>query len=88
MPRNKDYKIPDEDFIRYKNIVSKIPKERILELTHKTNNYLKSLTTSKFNFEDIRADMKIKGLKRKEYIHYIGKWNDYIEYLIDTLQKM
>lgn len=88
MPRNKDYKIPDEDFIRYKNIVSKIPKERILELTHKTNNYLKSLTTSKFNFEDIRADMKIKGLKGKEYIHYIGKWNDYIEYLSDTLQKM
>ena len=81
MPKNKDYKIPDEEFVIYKNIASKIPKERILDLTHMTNNYLKSLATKKNKWEDIKADMIAKGLEGKEYIHSIGKWNDYIDYL-------
>lgn len=38
-----DYKIPDEDFIKYKNIVSKIPQNEILRITHTSNEYLKSL---------------------------------------------
>ena len=81
LPKNKDYKIQDEEFVAYKNIVSKIPKERILDITHMTNNYLKSLATKKNKWEDIKADMIAKGLKGKEYIHSIGKWNDYIDYL-------
>ena len=81
LPKNKDYKIQDEEFVVYKNIVSKIPKERILDITHMTNNYLKSLATKKIKWEDIKADMIAKGLKGKEYIHSIGKWNDYIDYL-------
>lgn len=76
-----NYKIPNEEFVMYKNIVSKIPKERILDITHKTNDFLKSLATKKNKWEDIKADMIAKGLKAKEYIHSIGKWNDYIEYL-------
>ncbi len=86
MPRNKDYKIPDEEIIKYKNIVAKIPRERILDLTHKTNNYLQSLVTKKNTWEDIKADMALKGLKGKEYIHSIGKWNEYIAYLEKELE--
>ena len=81
LPRNKDYKIPDEEFSTYKEIVAKIPSERILTLTHSTKHYLKSLVTKKNTWDDIRADMKLKGLKGKEYIHSIGKWDEYIEYL-------
>ena len=81
LPRNKDYKIPDEEFSTYKEIVAKIPSERILTLTHSTNHYLKSLATKKNTWDNIRADMKLKGLKGKEYIHSIGKWSEYIEYL-------
>lgn len=81
LPRNKDYKIPDEDLVRYKDISSKIPKERILELTHITNAYLKSLVNKKNTWDDIKADMALKGLKAKEYIHSIGKWDEYIGYL-------
>ena len=81
LPRNKDYKIPDENLIAYKNIVAKIPPERILTLTHSTNNFIKSLVTKKNTYENIKADMKLKGLKNKEYIHSIGKWNNYIDYL-------
>lgn len=86
LPKNKNYKIPEEDLVVYKNITVKIPRERILTLTHTTNNYLKSLVTKKNTFDDIKADMALKGLKGKEYIHSIGKWDEYIEYLEKNLQ--
>ena len=80
------YKIPDEDFVKYKNIVAKIPKERILDITHMTNRFLKSLVTKKNTWENIKADMSMKGLKGKEYIHSIDKWEDYITYLQKGLE--
>ena len=86
LPKSK-YNIPDEDLVMYKNITAKIPRERILDITHTTNNYLKSLTTKKNTWDMIKADMALKGLKGKEYIHSIGKWNDYIKYLEENLEK-
>lgn len=85
LPKNKDYKIPNEDLLKYKNIVSKIPRERILDITHITDKYLKSLTTKTNTWEEIKADMALKGLKGKEYIYSIGKWNDYINYLNNNI---
>lgn len=85
LPQNKDYKIPDEDLDRYKNIVAKIPKERILDISHRTNSFIKLLVTKKNPMKKIKADMAIKGLKGKEYIHSIGKWEEYIEYLDEQL---
>ena len=87
LPKNKDYKIPDEELSIYKSIVENIPKERILSITHNTNNFLKSLATKKSTWEDIKADMALKGLKGKEYIHSIGKWNDYISYLEENINE-
>ena len=87
LPKNKDYKIPDETLIAYKNIVAKIPPERILNLTHSTNNFIKSLVTKKNAWEDIKSDMKLKGLKGKEYIHSIGEWDNYINYLNNNLRE-
>lgn len=88
LPKNKEYKIPDEDLVKYKSIVAKIPKERILDITHMTNKYLKSLVTKRNTWENIKADMSMKGLKGKEYIHSIGKWNEYIEYLRKEIEKI
>ena len=61
--------------------------ERILALTHSTNNFIKSLVTKKNTYENIKADMKLKGLKNKEYIHSIGEWSKYIKYLEKELEK-
>ena len=80
LPKQK-YIIPDEDLDTYKKIVKKIGKERIIELTHMTNKFLKSLSTKPNTWDNIRADMQLKGLKGKEYIHSIGKWENYIKYL-------
>lgn len=81
LPKNKEYKIPDEDFVEYKNTIEKIGQKRIIELTHMSSNYLKSLVTKKNTLENIKADMSLKGLSGNKYIHSIGKWNDYIKYL-------
>lgn len=81
LPRNKSYKIPDEESLQYKAIVEKIGQKRIIELTHITNSFLQSLVTKKNTWEDIKADMALKGLSGKNYIHSIGKWNEYISYL-------
>ena len=85
LPKNKDYKIPDEEFDTYKNIVAKIPRERILDLSHITNSFIKSLATKKNSIEKIKADMAIKGLKGKEYIHSIGLWDKYIKFLEENI---
>lgn len=80
------YTIPDEDLVLYKNTVAKIPPERILTITHSTNNFIKSLATKKNPMENIKADMRKKCLKGKEYIHSIGKWQEYIQYLRDNIK--
>lgn len=79
------YSIPDEDLNKYKKIIEKIPKENILTVTHRTNDYMKSLATKKYTWEDIKADMALKGLRGKDYIHQIGKWNEYIKYLEENV---
>lgn len=85
LPKNKDFKIPDGELNLYKEIVVKIPQERILTITHNTNSFIRSLATKKNPIENIKADMKMKGLKGKEYIYSIGEWNNYINYLKENL---
>ena len=85
MPQNKDYRIPDKDLIKYKNIIEKIPSERILTVSHTTNSFIKSLANKRKPLDSIKADMKLKGLRGKEYIHSIGLWDKYIKYLEKNL---
>ena len=79
------YVIPDEDLVVYKELVQKLGQNRIIELTHKTNDYIKSIATKKNPLDRIKADMALKGLSGKNYIHSIGKWEEYIKYLEDNL---
>lgn len=85
LPKTK-YIIPDEDLNIYKEIVSKIPQNELISLVHTTNSFLKSLVTKKLTWEDIKTDMALKGLKGKDYIHSINKWDNYIKYLKRNLE--
>lgn len=87
LPKNKTYKIPDEDLEVYKNIIENIGVKQIITLTHMTTRYLKSLATKRNTCEDIKADMALKGLSGKNYIHSIGKWEDYLRYLKKEFNK-
>lgn len=81
-----DYEIPSEDLEAYKNITAKIPPEKVLSIGLMTNRFLQSLVTKKNPWENIKADMKKKGLRGREYIHSIGKWSDYLKYLDKELK--
>lgn len=46
-----------------------------------TNSFLQTLVTKKTPWENIKADMRLKCVKGKEYIYMIGKWDEYLKYL-------
>ena len=85
LPRNKGYKIPDEELQSYKDILANIPKNERLSIGIITNNFIKTLATKRNPIENIKADMKLKGLKGKEYIHSIGQWEKYMKYLKENV---
>lgn len=80
LPKSK-YIIPDKDLEEYKKIVENIPQNQLITIIHSTNNFLKKLVTKNNTWENIKSDMALKGIKGKEYIHSINKWDEYITYL-------
>lgn len=88
LPRNKDFKIPDGKLTQYKQIVSKITPEKLLIIGRMTNSFLQTLVTKKNPWENIKADMRLKCVKGKEYIYIIDKWDEYLKYLNDKITEM
>ena len=87
LPRSK-YEIPMEDLALYKEITASIPEGNIRIYSIINDEFLNSLTSKKLKLEDIKADMKFKGLKTKEYFHSIGKWEDYIKFFKKKLNEI
>lgn len=83
------YVIPEEDLVVYKMLTSNFSLENgdWLKLNRLTQDYIKSLANRKNTLEKIKQDMKQKSIKGKEYIHYIGKWNNFIEFLQKELKE-
>ena len=81
------YTIPDRELQSYKDITASLPRECALKVGYITNNYLKSLCKKKSSYEKMKEDMKLKMLKGKEYIHSIAKWDEYIKYLENEIEK-
>ena len=86
LPKSK-YNIPDEDLVIYKEIVSKIPKNELISIVHTTKKFLEVYAKKNLKGVDIKADMALKGLKGKDYIHSIGAWDKYIEYLKKNIKE-
>ncbi|RHO80726.1 hypothetical protein DW058_14535 [Clostridiaceae bacterium AF42-6] len=59
LPRTR-YVISDGDLNAYKEIVSKLPRERILELSHMTKIFIESLSKKKADLEAMKLDMAKK----------------------------
>lgn len=81
LPKNKDFSIPEEDMELYRAAVANVPKDKILTISRITNDFIKSLANRRNPLDKIKADMKLKCLKGKDYIYSIGKWNEYIAFL-------
>ena len=83
-----NFKIPDNKLTQYKQIVSKIPPEKLLTLSRMTYSYLQTLVTKKNTWENIKSDMRLKCVKGKEYIYMIDKWEEYLKYLENEIKEM
>lgn len=83
-----NFKIPDDKLTQYKEIVSKIPPEKLLTLSRMTHSYLQTLVTKKNTWENIKSDMRLKCVKGKEYIYLIGKWEEYLKYLENEIKEI
>ena len=80
-----DYTIPDEDLNIYKKVIENVPENQRITIAHMTKSFLQSLVTKKNTWEDIKADIALKCMDNKSYIHTIGQWANYIRYLEDNL---
>lgn len=87
------YKIPEEDMKLYKEATKNLPTKTVV-MQGKPREMIDGLLVKRLNKEfdeviiesqgknfDINKDRKLKGLKNKEYIHAIGMWNQYCEFL-------
>ena len=83
-----NFKIPDDKLTQYKQIVSKIPPEKLLTLSRMTYSYLQTLVTKKNTWENIKSDMRLKCVKGKEYIYMIDKWDEYLKYLENEIKEI
>lgn len=76
LPKQK-YVIPDKDLQQYKDIVCNLKNK--LDLRKYNSEFLDSLGI------DYKKEMKLAGLKGKEYIHSIGRWEEYTKYLSESI---
>lgn len=88
LPKAK-YEISEDNLREYKVITDTVPKDKLLTLSQITNDFLFKYLQKKKQYRaiNIKQDMRKKMLKSKEYIHCIGEWGNYLEYLKKELEK-
>jgi hypothetical protein len=97
LPKRK-LNIPEDDMKLFDEIVSCIPKEKDrddkqgimmkMQMYRNLNQgFINSLTTKNYTTKDITSDMKLVGLKGKEYFYYKGLWSKYLQSLKEQLEE-
>lgn len=87
LPKTK-YTIPKEDLDLYKEFTKDIPKEKMRVYIELNNGFLNSISNKKNKLDVIKADMKMCGLKGKEYFHSKNLWDKYINYIKENLEEL
>ena len=89
LPKRKEkYSAISADEMReYESILNQIPKDELLKLSRLTSRFIGDILQNKRQYRqlNIKADMRKKMLKGKEYIHSMGLWNEYIKYLKENI---
>ena len=82
LPR-ASYCIPTDDLRDYLEITKDIPQTDKLLISHITKAFMNNILSKDKLYKsiNIQTDMRKKCLKSREYIHSVGYWNKYIEYL-------
>lgn len=80
--------IPDDELDRYSELTSDLGQNNPFMISVINNDFLKSLVNKKKTMSDIKTDMKLKGLKGKEYIYEIGKFDEYLEFIEKKIKEI
>lgn len=77
------YIIPNEDLKEYLEITNSIPKSDKLLIGHITKGFMTDILSKNKLYKTVpmKTDMRKKCLRNKEYIHSMGYWKEFIEYL-------
>lgn len=86
LPKAK-YEIPCKDLTLYKQITDLVPKNNKLFISIITKEFMANIMAkdSLYRTINMKSHMRQMMLKNKEYIHSIGYWDKYLEYLRDNL---
>jgi hypothetical protein len=78
-----DYKIPIENLQDYTKIINQIDKGDFLIVSQITDEFMTEIMAKNYRHIDIKSDIKKKCMSRqiKEYIHSMGEWDNYLEFL-------
>lgn len=84
-----NYTIPIADLAVYKEITGHITKEDMMVIAHVSRRFINNRVakSKQYRSKDIKAEMRKSMLSGKEFIHYVGFWNEYLEYLKKELNK-
>lgn len=89
-----NYEIPKENIEEYKEIIGAIPKNDLILIKRITDEFLSKIVQRFLRKTDktitVASDMRRKCMSRtkKEYVHSLGLWNDYISYLKREIKKL
>lgn len=75
------YKIPEEDLVRYKNLISSSRSHDMLTIRNMTVSFLKGISKSDKKYKELCKKQRNSGMDSKQFIHSNGKWEDYLKYL-------
>lgn len=93
------YKIPEKDLEIYNELISKLPKIKMTSKDGKEREMVSGYIINKLisGFDniiqktkgkdfDIKTDRIKVGIRGKEYIHSLGMWNKFIDYLREEIK--
>lgn len=82
------YLIPRDDLEEYSKITDAIPKSDKLLIGHITKRFMDDILSKDKLYRTVpmKIDIRKKMLKNKEYIHSMGYWGKYVEYLKKELE--
>ena len=98
LPKAK-YTIPDKDLKQYKDLINQLPKTTTklhgveqevingLLVNKVVSGFDKNIKKTKGKDFDIGADRRKKCMKGTNYVHAIGLWKEFIEYLRDEVKQ-
>lgn len=85
---SKKHEISKDEISIYREIIDDKCLDDKLEVGRVTMRFIMEFIPQKYREyrnQDMKSLMKMKMLKGKEFIHSIGLWNEYLEYLKENL---